>query len=85
MKELALHPKAEKIRLVQDNLNTHNLSSLYETFSAAEAFALAQRFEFYLTPKSASWLNRIEIEFSALAKQGLNRRIATQEKLMKAI
>jgi DDE superfamily endonuclease len=77
----ALYPRAEKIRLVQDNLNTHNLSSLYESFPAAEAFALAQRFEFYYTPKSASWLNMIEIEFSALAKQCLDRRIATQEKL----
>ena len=77
----ALYPEAQKIRLVQDNLNTHNLSSLYETFPAAEAFALAQRFEFYPTPKSASWLNMIEIEFSALAKQCLDRRIPTQEKL----
>jgi recombinational DNA repair ATPase RecF len=82
LKELAaLYPTAEKIRLVQDNLNTHNLSSLYETFPAAEAFALSQRFEFYLTPKSGSWLNMIEIEFSALAKQCLDRRIPTREKL----
>jgi recombinational DNA repair ATPase RecF len=82
LRELAKqYPHAEKIRLVQDNLNTHNLRSLYETFPAAEAFALSQRFEFYLTPKSGSWLNMIEIEFSALAKQCLDRRIATQEKL----
>ena len=82
LRELAAqYPRAEKIRLVQDNLNTHNLSSLYETFPAAEAFALAQRFEFSLTPKSGSWLNMIEIEFSALAKQCLDRRIPTQEKL----
>jgi hypothetical protein len=82
LKELAaLYPAAEKIRLVQDNLNTHNLSSFYETFPAAEAFALSQRFEFNLTPKSGSWLNMIEIEFSALAKQCLERRIPTQEKL----
>jgi hypothetical protein len=82
LKELAaLYPAAEKIRLVQDNLNTHNLSSLYETFPAAEAFVLSQRFEFYLTPKSGSWLNMIEIEFSALAKQCLDRRLPTQEKL----
>jgi recombinational DNA repair ATPase RecF len=82
LKELAaLYPTAEKIRLVQDNLNTHNLSSLYETFPAAEAFALAQRFAFYPTPKSGSWLNMIEIEFSALAKQCLHQRIPTQEKL----
>jgi hypothetical protein len=82
LKEVAAqYPKADKIRLVQDNLNTHNLSSLYETFAAAEAFALAQRFEFHYTPKSASWLNMVEIEFSALAQQCLDRRIPTQEKL----
>lgn len=81
----AAYPKAEKIRVVQDNLNTHNASSFYEHFSADEAFALQQRFEFYYTPKSASWLNMIEIEFSALAKQCLNRRIPTQDKLSEQI
>ncbi len=82
LKELvSQYPYAEKIRLVQDNLNTHNLSSLYETFPATEAFALARRFEFYPTPKSGSWLNMIEIEFSALAKQCLNRRLPTQQRL----
>ncbi len=86
MKELAArYPEAVKIRVVQDNLNTHNLSSFYETFSAAEAFALSQRFEFYYTPKSASWLNMIEIEFSALSKQCLKRRIATKEELCKEV
>jgi len=73
------YPDARKIRLVQDNLNTHDFSALYETFSPQEAFALAQRFEFYFTPKSASWLNMIEIEFSALSRQCLNRRIPTLE------
>ena len=71
------YPNAKKIRLVQDNLNTHNTSSFYEHLPAAQAFALAQRFEFYYTPKSASWLNMIEIEFSALARQCLKRRIPT--------
>ena len=86
MKELAAQfPAAKKIRIVQDNLNTHNLSSFYETFNAAEAFELSQRFEFYYTPKSASWLNMIEIEFSALSKQCLNRRIATTEELTKEV
>jgi hypothetical protein len=86
MKELAAeYPEAIKIRLVQDNLNTHSTSSFYESFSAEEAFALAQRFEFYYTPKSASWLNMIEIEFSALSKQCLSRRIATKEELTKEI
>jgi hypothetical protein len=75
------YPKAERIRVVQDNLNTHSTSSFYEAFSAEEAFALSQRFEFYQTPKSASWLNMIEIEFSALSKQCLNRRIPTKDQL----
>ena len=61
----AAYPKAKKIRLVLDNLNTHDISAFYENLPADEAFALAQRFEFYFTPKSASWLNMIEIEFSA--------------------
>jgi hypothetical protein len=86
LRELALRfPGAKKIRLVQDNLNTHNASSLYETFPADEAFALAQRFEFYYTPKKASWLNMIEIEFSAIARQCLNRRIATKDELEREV
>ena len=86
MKELAKrYPQATKIRVVQDNLNTHSTSSFYETFSAEEAFSLSQRFEFYYTPKSASWLNMIEIEFSALSKQCLSRRIATKEELTKEV
>jgi hypothetical protein len=64
----AEYPQATKIRLVQDNLNTHDTSTFYEILPADEAQALANRFEFHFTPKSASWLNMIEIEFSALAQ-----------------
>ena len=82
MKHLAAsYPDADKIVLVQDNLNTHNPSSFYETFPAAEAFALAQRFEMVYTPKKASWLNMAEIELSALSKQCLDRRIAAMHAL----
>ncbi len=77
----AIYPEAIKICLVQDNLNTHDTSAFYENLPADEALALAERFEFYFTPKSASWLNMIEIEFSALARQCLNRRIPTIEQL----
>jgi hypothetical protein len=77
----AAYPEATKIRLVQDNLNTHDTSAFYENLPADEAFALAERFEFYFTPKSASWLNMIEIEFSALARLCLNRRIPTLDQL----
>ena len=77
----AQYPDAIKLRLVQDNLNTHNASAFYEHLPAEEAFVLAERFEFIYTPKSASWLNMIECEFSVLARLCLNRRIATIERL----
>ena len=81
----AVYPEATKIQLVQDNLNTHDTSAFYENLPADEAFALAERFEFYFTPKSASWLNMIEIEFSALARLCLNRRIPTMDQLEREV
>jgi transposase len=81
----AAYPRAKKIRLVLDNLNTHHAGSFYQHLPAAEAFALAQRFEFHYTPKSASWLNMIECEFSAIARQCLNRRIPTIKRLEKEV
>ena len=78
-------PDAHKIRLVQDNLNTHTTSAFYQHLPADEAFALAQKFEFIFTPKSASWLNMIEIEFSAIARQCLHRRIPSIEQLRKEV
>lgn len=77
----AAYPEAVKIRLVLDNLNTHDISAFYENLPADEALALAHRFEFYFTPKSASWLNMIEIEFSALTRLCLNQRLPMREKL----
>jgi hypothetical protein len=67
--------QAEKIRLVMDNLSTHKLGALYETFTPAEAHKLAQRLEIHYTPKHGSWLNIAEIELSALSRQCLKRRI----------
>lgn len=78
-------PDADVIRVVLDNLNTHHFGAFYQHLPADDAFALAQRFEFIYTPKSASWLNMIEIEFSALARLGLNRRIPTLEQLQKEV
>jgi hypothetical protein len=74
-------PEAEKIVLVQDNLNTHNASSFYENLPAEEAFALAQRFEMHYTPKKGSWLNIAELELSALSRICLSRRIKSIEEL----
>ena len=83
MKELAdVHsPKAEQIALVQDNLNTHSPGSFYATFSAQEAFALAERFQMHYTPRHASWLNMVEIELSILSRQCLKRRIGDMKTL----
>ena len=77
----AAYPQAKRIRVVLDNLNTHNASSFYEQLSAEQAFALAERFELIYTPKGASWLNMIECEFSSIARLCLDRRIATIEHL----
>jgi recombinational DNA repair ATPase RecF len=56
-----------------------------ENLPAAAAFALAERFEFYYTPKTASWLNMIEIEFSAVGRECLKRRIPSIERLEKEV
>ena len=70
------YPDAQTVVLVMDNLNTHDIASLYEAFSPAEAFALAQRLEIHHTPKHGSWLNIAEIELSALTRQCLDGRIS---------
>lgn len=77
----ALFPNAEKIVLIQDNLNTHNAGAFYKHLSPAEAFALAQRFEFHYTPKKGSWLNIAELELSALSRICLSRRLGSIEEL----
>ena len=74
-------PMAEKVLLVQDNLNTHHASSFYENLPPADAFLLAQRFEMHYTPKKGSWLNMAELELSALSRICLSRRIASIEEL----
>ncbi len=67
---------AEKIVLVQDNLNTHKPASLYQAFAPKEARRLTERFEWRYTPKHGSWLDLAESELSVLASQYLDRRIA---------
>ena len=69
------YPGAIKVRLVMDNLNTHSIASLYETFEPKEARRLAERLEIHYTPKHGSWLNMAEIELSVLKGQCLDRRI----------
>ena len=69
------YPHARKVRLVMDNLNTHNVASLYEAFAPQEARRLAERLEIHHTPKHGSWLNMAEIELSVLKGQCLDRRI----------
>lgn len=70
------YPDANKVRLVMDNLNTHNIPSLYEAFEPGEARHLAERLDIHYTPKHGSWLNMAEIELSVLKGQCLGRRIA---------
>jgi hypothetical protein len=74
-------PRVDRIRLVQDNLNTHTPGSFYHVLPPDEAFELAQQFELHYTPKKGSWLNMAEIEFAALSIQCLDRRIPDQKTL----
>lgn len=71
----------EYVDLIQDNLNTHKYGSFYEHLPLAQARALSCKLVFHFTPKHGSWLNIAEIEFSALARQCLNRRIGSLEEL----
>lgn len=77
------YPCADKIVLVMDNLNTHNGSSLYETFEPIEAKRILNKLEIHHTPKHGSWLNIAEIELSHLSRQCLDRRIPDKETFMR--
>ena len=80
-----LYPDAEKIVLVQDNLNTHTPAALYETFEPAEARRILERLELHYTPKHGSWLNIVEIELSILSEQCLDDRIPDGEALQRRV
>ncbi len=79
------HPEAEVIAVVLDNLSTHSPAALHQAFPPAEARRILRRLEFHYTPKHGSWLNMAELEFSALSRQCLGRRIADQEALQREI
>lgn len=80
-----LYPAAQRITLVCDQLNTHSVAALYETFPPAEAHRVARKLELVHTPKHGSWLNMAEIEFSALARQCLERRLADHAMLVREV
>ena len=83
MRELVdeLLPDAHRIRVVQDNLNTHTPTALYSVFPPAEAKRILDRLEFHYTPKHGSWLNMAEIELSVLNRQCLDRRVPDKKTL----
>jgi hypothetical protein len=49
-----IYPKAEKIRLVVDNLNIHTPASFYEVFDSERARRFSRRIEFCYTPVHGS-------------------------------
>lgn len=73
------YPDCKKIILVMDNLNTHSIASLYETFSPDEALRLAKKIEIHHTPKHGSWLNMAEIEIGVMSRQCLNGYLSNIE------
>ena len=79
------YPNAEKIVLVQDNLNTHKPASLYEAFPPDEARRLLDKLEIHYTPKHGSWLNMAETELGILSRQCLDRRLADRQLLTREV
>lgn len=79
------YPRAEKITLVMDNLNTHSPGALYEAYPPEQAKALWDRFEFVYTPKHGSWLNVAEVELNVMIRQCLNRRIESIQTLSREV
>ncbi len=80
-----LYPDAERIVLVMDQLNTHNIASLYQAFLPSEARRLAEKLEMHYTPKHGSWLNMAEIELSVLSRQCMTDYFETREQLAEQI
>ncbi len=80
-----IHEEAEKVVLVMDNLNTHQIASLYEAFEPARARRIAEKLEIHHTPKHGSWLNMAEIELSVLGRQCLDRRIESAVELRREV
>jgi hypothetical protein len=78
-------PQATRIRVVQDNLSTHNPAFLYQVFEPTEAKRILDKLEFHYTPKHGSWLNMAEIEFSVLSRQCLDRRMGDETALIREI
>ncbi len=79
------YPNAKKVVLLMDNLNTHVLYALYETFDPEEARRLIEKLEIHYTPKHGSWLNMAEIELSVLSGQCLDRRIESEDELKREV
>jgi len=75
------YPRAQKVRVVLDNLSTHTAAAFYESFPAEVARDLTRRIEFVYTPVHGSWLNMVEVEISVLVRQCLKRRLADIETL----
>ena len=80
-----LYPRAEKIVLVTDNLNTHSPASLYKAFSPEEARRLAERFEWHYTPKHGSWLDMAEIEIGIMSRQALSKPLPDMERFKQQV
>lgn len=75
------YPKADRIRLVLDNLKIHSSEETRKYLATVPG-----RFEFVFTPKHGSWLNLIEGFFSKLTRQMLKGiRVKTKEELVQRI
>ncbi len=77
--------ETDVIWVVLDNLHTHTLSALYRTFPPEKARRVARTLEFHYTPKHGSWLKMVELEFSILVRQCLDRRLPDRERVRREV
>lgn len=75
------YPQAQRVTLVCDNLNTHDIASLYCAFDAERAHRLARRLRIVHTPVNGSWLNMAEMELSVLTRQCIGRRFDSAKQM----
>jgi len=76
---------AEKVTIIQDNLNIHTKGAFYTRFKPDYCREILRRCEFVYTPVHGSWLNIAENELSVLTRQCLSVRMNDIENVRRAV
>ena len=75
------YPNSSKVVFGMDHLNTHAISSPYESYEPEGALRLSKRLEIHYTPKYGSWMDMAEIEIGIKNRQCLGSYISSKEEM----